>query len=164
MAGSSVLPEIRFEPICTLYRLTKDKRYLAFAQQIVVNWEQPNGPRIVSSLLSTGSVFRTANAKAYEMMSCLVGLVELYRATGEERFLNAAKAAWDDIAAKRLYITGATSAHERPLLEGGRPDRDRHGHHDARARHAHTPGRASEAAAIPVKSRYSAVRRCWRWN
>jgi DUF1680 family protein len=107
MAASSVL-----EPICTLYRLTGDKRYLAFAEQIVAGWEHPNGPKIVSSLLSTGSVFRTANAKAYEMMSCLVGLVELYRATGEQRYLNAAKAAWEDIATKRLYITGATSAHE----------------------------------------------------
>ena len=107
MAASSVL-----EPICTLYRLTNDKRYLDFALYIVKSWDRPNGPKIVSSLLSSGSVFRTANAKAYEMMSCLVGLVELYRITGDAKMLNAAKIAWDDIAAKRLYVTGTTSSHE----------------------------------------------------
>jgi DUF1680 family protein len=46
------------------------------------------------------------------MMSDLVGLVELYRTTGEEQFLKTAQIAWDDIAAHRLYITGTTSSHE----------------------------------------------------
>ena len=77
MAATSVL-----EPICQLYRYTGDPRYLAFARFIVDQaWEQPNGPKIISSLLSAGSVFHTANAKAYEMMSDLVGLCELYRLT-----------------------------------------------------------------------------------
>lgn len=108
MAATSVL-----EPICQLYRYTGDPRYLQFARFIVDKaWEQPNGPKIVSSLLSTGSVFKTANAKAYEMMSDLVGLLELYRLTGEERYLHAAQAAQKDIVAHRLYLTGTTSSHE----------------------------------------------------
>lgn len=108
MAATSVL-----EPICQLYRYTGDARYLQFARFIVDKaWEQPNGPKIVSSLLSTGSVFKTANAKAYEMMSDLVGLLELYRLSGEERYLSAARAAQKDIVAHRRYLTGTTSAHE----------------------------------------------------
>jgi DUF1680 family protein len=108
MAATSVL-----EPICQLYRYTGEARYLQFARFIVDKaWEQPNGPKIVSSLLSTGSVFKTANAKAYEMMSDLVGLLELYRLTGEERYLRAAQAAQKDIVAHRRYLTGTTSAHE----------------------------------------------------
>lgn len=108
MAATSVL-----EPICQLYRYTGDPRYLQFARFIVEKaWEQPNGPKIVSSLLSTGSVFKTANAKSYEMMSDLVGLLELYRLTGEARYLKAAQAAQNDIVAHRLYLTGTTSAHE----------------------------------------------------
>ena len=108
MAATSVL-----EPFCQLYRYTGDARYLQFARFIVEKaWEQPNGPKIVSSLLSTGSVFKTANAKAYEMMSDLVGLLELYRLTGEERYLKAARAAQSDIVLHRLYLTGTTSAHE----------------------------------------------------
>ena len=46
------------------------------------------------------------------MMSNLVGLVELYRVTGEEQFLKPTVTAWQDIASKRLYATGTTSAHE----------------------------------------------------
>jgi uncharacterized protein len=108
MAATSVL-----EPICQLYRYTGDPRYLKFARFIVEKaWEQPNGPKIISSLLSTGSVFKTANAKAYEMMSDLVGLLELYRLTGEERYLRAAQAAQKDVVAHRLYLTGTASSHE----------------------------------------------------
>jgi DUF1680 family protein len=108
MAATSVL-----EPMCQLYRFTGDRRYLQFAQFLVEKvWEQPNGPKIVSTLLSTGSVFKTANAKAYEMMSNLVGLLELYRLTGEPRYLKTAQTAQADVAAHRLYITGTTSAHE----------------------------------------------------
>jgi uncharacterized protein len=75
-------------------------------------YDQPNGPKIVQSLIEHGSVFKTANAKAYEMMSNLVGLVELYRVAGDDKFLAPALAAWKDIASKRLYVTGTTSSKE----------------------------------------------------
>ncbi len=107
MAATSVL-----EPMVRLYTYTGEKRYLDFCNYILRAWEQPNGPKLMSSLLSHGNVSKTANGKAYEMMSDLVGLVELYRVTGEPKYLQAAKAAQADIAARRLYITGTTSAHE----------------------------------------------------
>jgi uncharacterized protein len=107
MAATSVL-----EPVCMLYRYTGDKRYLDFAYYIVRAWDQPNGPKIIASILETGSVYKTANAKAYEMMSNLVGLVDLYRLTGEDRFLKTAQTAWNDIATRRLYVTGTTSSKE----------------------------------------------------
>jgi DUF1680 family protein len=95
-----------------LYRFTGDLRYLNFCEYLVRSWDQPNGPKIIASLLSTGSVFHTANAKAYEMMSNLVGLVELYRITGKEEYLKPAEIAWKDIVAHRLYVTGTTSSSE----------------------------------------------------
>jgi DUF1680 family protein len=107
MAATSIL-----EPMVSLYRYTGDARYLAFCRYILRAWEQPNGPKLMSSLAHAGSVFKTANAKAYEMMSDLVGLVELYRVTGEQPLLDTAVAAWKDIASRRLYITGTTSSHE----------------------------------------------------
>ena len=117
MAATSVL-----ESICYLYRYTGDPRYLEFARFIVEKaWEQPNGPKIVSSLLTHGSVFKTANAKAYEMMSDLVGLTELYRLTGEARYLETARAAQKDIVANRRYLTGTTSSHEHFTADGGLP-------------------------------------------
>ena len=113
MAATSVL-----EPVVSLYRYTGEKRYLEFALYIVRSWEQPNGPRLLSSLLSHGRVDQTANAKAYEMMSDLVGLVDLYRVTGTEDYRKAATAAWTDIAARRVFPTGTTSTHEHFQADG----------------------------------------------
>ena len=107
MAATSVL-----EPMVNLYRATGDPKYLDFCEYLVRSWNQPNGPKIIDSLLATQSVFRTANAKAYEMMSNLVGLAGLYRVTGNPVYLETARTAWKDIATRRLYVTGTTSAQE----------------------------------------------------
>lgn len=107
MASTSIL-----EAMVNLYRFTGDRKYLDFCEYLVRTWSQPNGPKILDSLRATQSVFRTANAKAYEMMSNLVGLAELYRVTGNPAYLETAQTAWRDIAAHRLYVTGTTSAKE----------------------------------------------------
>jgi len=107
MAATSVL-----EPMAMLYRYTGEQRYLDFAHYILRAYDRPDGPKIITSLTATGNVFHTADAKAYEMMSNLVGLADLYRLTGEETLLKPALAAWKDIASNRLYLTGTTSANE----------------------------------------------------
>ena len=55
---------------------------------------------------------KTANGKAYEMLSNLVGLCELARATGDRELLEPVLNAWQDIVAKRLYLTGSASQGE----------------------------------------------------
>jgi len=107
MAATSVL-----EPMVNLYRFTGDRKYLEFCEYIVRSWDQPNGPKIIASLASTGSVFHTANAKAYEMMSNLVGLAELYRATGNSVYLKTVETAWKDIVDHHRYVDGTTSSAE----------------------------------------------------
>jgi len=107
MAATSVL-----EPMVMLYRYTGNHAYLDFCFYLTRAWEQPNGPHIIRSLMTTGSVFKTANAKAYEMLSNLVGLADLYRITGEVRFLTPVELAWLDISERRLYISGTTSSSE----------------------------------------------------
>jgi DUF1680 family protein len=57
-------------------------------------------------------VYETANGKAYEMLSNLVGVLRLYKLTGDTNYLKTCLIAWDDIRTKRLYITGTTSSHE----------------------------------------------------
>ncbi len=108
MAATSVL-----EPIVELYRVTGDERYLAFARYILRAYDEPGGPSIVKALLTTKQVSRTANRKAYEMLSNLVGLCELARATGDGRLLNAVTNAWADITQNRLYLTGTSSNYEK---------------------------------------------------
>jgi DUF1680 family protein len=107
MAATSVL-----EPMVLLYRSTGDARYLEFCRYLVSSWSDPKGPRIIESLRDTRQVNRTANGKAYEMLSNLVGLCELARATGERRFLETAVIAWEDMVANRLYLTGSASEGE----------------------------------------------------
>lgn len=108
MAATSVL-----EPMVDLYRLTGETRYLDFANYIVRSYEETGGPDIVRSLLAPGgTVDRTANGKAYEMLSNLVGVGKLYQVTGDARFLRVLENAWTDITDKRLYVTGTSSIRE----------------------------------------------------
>jgi uncharacterized protein len=107
MASTSVL-----EPVVLLYRTTGDERYLEFARYLVSSWDEPNGPKILSTLTTLKSVGKTANSKAYEMLSNLVGLCDLARVTGERRYMEPALNAWADIVAHHLYVTGSASHHE----------------------------------------------------
>jgi DUF1680 family protein len=107
MASGSVL-----EPVVLLYRATGDQRYLDFARLIVDRWESEKGPKLVSALAAGRPVNQVADAKAYEMLSCLVGLCELYRTTGEARYLNPVLNAWLDIVGNQLLITGSGSSAE----------------------------------------------------
>jgi DUF1680 family protein len=104
MAPTSVL-----EPMVLLYRMTGEPRYLDFCKYILRAWEQPNGPHIVSRLLTVKRVDKVGNGKAYEMLSCLNGALEYYRTTGDQQILQACLNAWQDIVEHRLYITGAAS-------------------------------------------------------
>ena len=107
MAATSVL-----EPMVLLYRCTGDKRYLDFCRYVVKSWEEPNGSKIIATLLAEKDVNKTADAKAYQMLSNLVGLCELARATGDRTLLEPVMIAWADIVANRLYLTGSASALE----------------------------------------------------
>ncbi len=116
MAASSVL-----EPICLLYSRTGDERYLKFAQQIVKEWETPYGPQLISK--STTNVAKRwpkpknwygpeQGQKAYEMMSCYEGLLELYRLTGKDEYLKAVENTWQNILDTEINIAGSGSAME----------------------------------------------------
>lgn len=107
MAPTSVL-----EPMVLLYRLTGETRYLDFCKYLLRAWEQPNGPKIVSTLLTAKRVDQVGNGKAYEMLSCLNGALEYYRTTGDPRLLAACRNAWQDIVEQRLYPTGTASYRE----------------------------------------------------
>ena len=100
------------EPMVRLYQATHDVRYLQFAIDLVEQWENDDGPRLVSSLINGIPVSATANGKAYEMLSCLNGLCELYRATGDKKYLTPVLNAWQDIVQHQLLPTGSGSQGE----------------------------------------------------
>jgi len=116
MAASSVL-----EPICLLYGRTGEKRYLDFAEEIVRQWETPDGPRLISKAsVDVSKRFPIPDKwygpeqgqKAYEMMSCYEGLLELYRLTGNKEYLTSVEKTWQNIRDTEINIVGSGSAME----------------------------------------------------
>ncbi|WP_165973243.1 glycoside hydrolase family 127 protein [Pedobacter sp. ok626] len=118
MAASSVL-----EPIVLLYNYTKDARYLKFAEAIVAGWEQADGAKLISKSINGTHVaerfpkpknwFSPENGqKAYEMMSCYEGLIELYKVTKKEEYKAAVEKAVKDIIDTEIMITGSGSSLE----------------------------------------------------
>jgi DUF1680 family protein len=118
MPSSSIL-----EPIVNLYRRTGDMKYLDFAKYIVNQWETNDGPKLISSALSGIPVSERFphpevwwsyenGQKAYEMMSCYDGLLELYRITGESDYLKAVEMAAENIIKTEINVAGSGTAFE----------------------------------------------------
>lgn len=117
MAASSVL-----EPICLLYARTGDKKYLEFAGEIVRQWETGEGPQLISRSGTdvakrfpkpkTNWYGSEQGQKAYEMMSCYEGLLELYRLTGKQEYKEAVERTWQNIHDTEMNIAGSGSSVE----------------------------------------------------
>lgn len=122
MAACSIL-----EPMVLLYRRTGEQRYLDFAQYILQRWEASKGPDLLRKSLAGKSVYDMfpgpdpkqkgymsgGQSKAYEMMSCYEGLLELYRLTGKPEYLQAVKHVAANVAATEITILGSGSSWER---------------------------------------------------
>lgn len=85
------------KPLLILYRETSDAKFLDFAKEIVSYWDRDGNPppNFLRNAFS-GEPVRLWYPhvkkweKAYEMMSCLEGLVDYWRVTGDEKALKAA--------------------------------------------------------------------------
>jgi len=130
MGSASIL-----EPMTYLYRHARDPKYRRFCEYVVASFESATGPKLISTL-TTGSkrvcdiedtfanraaremrfgeaIGQVRNrSKGYEMLSCIIGLARMYQLTGQPEYLAAAKNAWQDIAANRLYLAGSSGADE----------------------------------------------------
>lgn len=118
MASSSIL-----EPVIYLYQRTGEARYLDFAKYIAEEMNAADGPLLIDKALAGVPVstrfphpkvwFSVENGqKAYEMMSCYEGLLELYKLTGEETYLKAVEATVKTIIEQEINIAGSGSAFE----------------------------------------------------
>lgn len=118
LACSSIL-----EPVIYLYNETGKQKYLDFAKYIVAEWEKPYGPKLITMALNGVGVgersdhptnwFSHQNGlKAYEMMSCYVGLLELYKLTGNKTYLDAVEKTVANIVDKEINIAGSGSSFE----------------------------------------------------
>ena len=118
MASSSVL-----EPIVYLYNHTGEKKYLDFAEYIVSQWETEDGPKLISKAVEGVWVSERFphppkwwswenGQKAYEMMSCYEGLLQLYLVTGNHKYFKAVVDVVENIIDTEINIAGSGSAFE----------------------------------------------------
>lgn len=118
MPSSSIL-----EPMVLLYRHTGESRYLDFAKYIVAQWETADGPKLITKAhdgVNVADRFPFPKTwwswdngqKAYEMMSCYEGLLELYRITGEPAYLKSAEMAVQNIIDTEINVAGSGTAFE----------------------------------------------------
>lgn len=96
------------KPLLLLYRQTGDSKVLCFCEEIARDWEDPSGamPNLLTNAFSGAPIHEWAAeswkwAKVYEFLSCLEGLLDLYRVTGRAEILH---------AVEKLYVT--VVAHE----------------------------------------------------
>ncbi len=108
-------------PVLRLYEFTRDPRYLAFARYIVARGESTEGPQLIGKAdvpvalrwPHPANWYTKENGmKAYEMMSCYMGLLRLYHITHEESLLRAVETAVSHIMQEEINIAGSGSAFE----------------------------------------------------
>jgi len=112
MSSTSIL-----EPVVLLYQRTGKKEYLDFAEYIAVLFSEPNaytdrGMRLVEDALAGVPPVSISSPKAYEIMSCYEGLIELYRATGKAEYRDAAVAFGESLIEREIMIVGSGSSAE----------------------------------------------------
>lgn len=111
------------EPVVFMYQETKNERYLDFAKYIAEASESPNGPQLIRKAdvpvafrfpLQPGDTWWSIEngQKGYEMMSCYVGLLELYKMTGETAYMQAAEKTWQHIVEEEINVAGGACSLE----------------------------------------------------
>ena len=115
------------EPVMWLYDRTKEKRYLAFADHVVAQMDDPKvGPELIRLALAGVPVWRRNDPKsekpvwihqcnrlkAYEMMSCYQGLLEYYEVTGRKDCLSAAVKSAESIVRDEVNLAGGSCSSE----------------------------------------------------
>lgn len=103
------------KPMLILYRLTGNNKYYDFALDIVKEWEREDNerPNLITNAQSDTAPFYWYEkkdgwcSKAYEMMSCFDGICELYRVSGDAKYLNAAEGLYRLLIKNESNILGS---------------------------------------------------------
>lgn len=118
MASCSIL-----EPVVYLYELTRNKQYMDFAMHIVQCMEQEGSSQLITKTLQNIPVSQRTphpatwwsyenGQKAYEMMSCYEGLMELGRVLDDPLYCQVAQRTAENIRNEEINIAGSGAAFE----------------------------------------------------
>lgn len=97
------------EPIMRLHHLTGKEEYLEFARYIVEDEGCTSTGNLFEEMLSGKDASELVLGKAchaYSITSCFEGLMEYYRATGNDKWKEAAMKLYENILAKELAVIG----------------------------------------------------------
>ncbi|MDC6390417.1 glycoside hydrolase family 127 protein [Maribacter sp. PR1] len=115
-------------PLVKLYLDTGEKRYLDYAEYIVQNWHSvpDTPPSIVEKGLTGIPVHewfpeKGKWTKAYEFISCVEGLLDLYQVVGNPDYLTAAKNIYTAIQENERVITGGIGYHDKLVGASHKP-------------------------------------------
>ena len=97
---------VLLDPAIELHFATGEQRYLDLALTIVEQLEQEPANRLFSQALSGTDPADISTGKAYQILWNMVGIAKLYRATGDERFLTAARNIWQAVQKHHLTLGG----------------------------------------------------------
>ena len=114
---NGLTPSVIIESGALLYDRTGLKKYRDFSEKIVAQWNEPgklapNGLRLVDDALAHKPAREIGSPKGYEQLYCFIGLCELYRATGNRNYLDAATALAKNIREEELFVTGSGTERE----------------------------------------------------
>ena len=105
-------------PMARLHRVSGDAKYLKWSEWVIASIDRWSGASTLSNLdkvasgrLDIHQIQPVVHAHALHLN--LLGLLELYRATGDAGLLRKVRAAWRDIKSSRVYIAGGVGAAER---------------------------------------------------
>lgn len=105
------------EPIILLYHRTGDRKYLDYGQYIIASWSKPGkyspeGLRLLEHAMAGDPPVDYDVRHAYTLMSDFEGVAEMYRATGNNKYLNACIKLARSIEKYELMITGTMGNNE----------------------------------------------------
>jgi DUF1680 family protein len=106
MASTGVL-----EAIVPLFRYVGKQKYLDFCNYIVSAWGDTNGAKLLT-LADGATLSSLPSNKAYQMIACYIGLIDFYRLTGSQKYLDACLQFWNEIKTKKLFLHGGCDASE----------------------------------------------------
>ena len=99
------------EPVVRLYNMTGDKKHLDYAEYIVSCGAVRDQNIFKLAYSKEKMPYEFSVTKAYEMMSCFEGLLELYRVTGTEWYKEAVINFADMIAETDITVIGGSGCY-----------------------------------------------------
>lgn len=118
--GSTEMNLAPYHSFAMLYNITGEKKYLDFALEIEKDFDHPTAGNYMKWALEKME-FYTCPKPRWESLHVIMGMAEMYIATGDEKYLTAAEFTLRSILRTDVHNTGAFSTEEAAL---GTPYRD----------------------------------------